>query len=199
MERFPGFDEAVEGYGSTLCSHVHGSDFISSLSKTLPSSGLTRLMAVAGSTGNHTFDLYVLSQKSSTAGVAGLFCYLRPFLKTMPKAAKHPCAIRTCPELTDKRFCPKHEKEHWDKVNANNKRLSPANRGYDSAWNRVRKAYLAAHPLCEECNKAGRTKAAQLVHHKEPVDKRPDLRLSYSNLESLCKECHEKKHGYDKR
>lgn len=41
--------------------------------------------------------------------------------------------------------------------------------------------------------------AATLVDHKIPIRVRPDLRLSYENLESQCDPCHGEKTEEDRR
>jgi len=66
---------------------------------------------------------------------------------------------------------------------------APAHRrGYNSTWRKVRAAKLRHHPLCEECERQGRTIEAAEVHHKDenPMNNEP------SNLESLCRSCHER-------
>lgn len=69
-----------------------------------------------------------------------------------------------------------------------------ANRFYASAaWMRLRDLYRAEHPLCEECSKQGRTEAASDVHHIKERRDFPDLALDYSNLQALCKPCHNSK------
>lgn len=35
---------------------------------------------------------------------------------------------------------------------------------------------------------------ATMVHHIEPLEKRPDLALDLDNLVSLCDDCHDKAH-----
>jgi 5-methylcytosine-specific restriction protein A len=63
------------------------------------------------------------------------------------------------------------------------------------AWRAVRAQKLAIDPLCEDCLKADRTTAAEHVHHVIERKVRPDLALDISNLESLCKRCHNAKRG----
>lgn len=64
----------------------------------------------------------------------------------------------------------------------------------------MRLRYLSAHPLCEECLKSGRTRAAQEVHHVKPIlsgqSEETMRRLAYdpTNLQALCHECHKAKH-----
>lgn len=51
--------------------------------------------------------------------------------------------------------------------------------------------------LCQECKRYGKTTPATTVHHIEPLDSKPDLRLDGSNLISLCDACHNKMHDRD--
>ena len=67
-------------------------------------------------------------------------------------------------------------------------------------WLRLRKEILTAHPLCQECQKAGRIEAATEVHHIRPVeeaityaDKRQRM-YDPHNLQALCHDCHVKVH-----
>ena len=70
----------------------------------------------------------------------------------------------------------------------------------DVRWQRLRVAYLADHPLCEECLAHGVTREAVDVHHvvsfmtAEGVE-RIELALNYDNLKALCKECHQALHN----
>lgn len=58
-----------------------------------------------------------------------------------------------------------------------------------------RKAYLAAHPLCEQCMKEGRYTQATVVDHIVPHRGDPALFWDPSNWQVLCKQCHDKKTG----
>lgn len=69
------------------------------------------------------------------------------------------------------------------------------------AWRRARKAYVDLRKsvdggLCEEC----RTELGYIVHHKKELTPQnihnPEIALSFDNLEFVCKNCHEKIHGY---
>ena len=68
-------------------------------------------------------------------------------------------------------------------------------------WQRLRAAYIAEHPLCEECLKQGKTTAAVDVHHVRSFMSTNDeferaaLAFDYSNLRALCRECHTREHG----
>lgn len=71
---------------------------------------------------------------------------------------------------------------------------------HSTAWLRLRKNILTAHPLCQECQKEGRIEAATEVHHVRPVeeavsymDKRQRM-YDPHNLQALCHACHVKVH-----
>lgn len=94
-----------------------------------------------------------------------------------------------------KRLCPAHDKEHWARVHAEDNRPSAKERGYDKDWSGLRRNYLRTRPMCERCGE-GR---ATIVHHIVEVQDAPELRLEWSNLQAVCRECHEKAHGFDRR
>jgi len=65
----------------------------------------------------------------------------------------------------------------------------------------LRAAYLSAHPVCEDCEQAGRTTIATEVHHIRPIEERagrPDdmqaLAFDPCNLRAMCKACHIQAH-----
>lgn len=68
------------------------------------------------------------------------------------------------------------------------------------AWRLTRQRHIARHPLCEECQRQGRTTSAVLVHHITPVEtgrseaEKERLAFDLRNLMSLCKECHKSIH-----
>lgn len=72
-------------------------------------------------------------------------------------------------------------------------RESPSKRGYDRAWQKLRKSFLAANPLCLFCDQAGIIRAAEVVDHIEPIRIAPERRLDWANLRSLCKPCHDRR------
>ncbi len=69
-------------------------------------------------------------------------------------------------------------------------------------WQKLRKAFLQQHPLCQTCLADGKTTLAQHVHHKisylngSNEAKQIELLLSYENLQALCIQCHTKLHNY---
>ena len=63
-------------------------------------------------------------------------------------------------------------------------------------WKILRQRKLMSNPVCEECDKSQRSKLADEVHHIVPVESAStasgmkSLMFNYSNLKSLCHECH---------
>jgi 5-methylcytosine-specific restriction protein A len=67
-------------------------------------------------------------------------------------------------------------------------------------WEAARQAVIArAHGLCEECLRHGRIEAGKEVHHIIELTEENwrDWRVAYDpdNLELLCADCHNQKHG----
>lgn len=110
----------------------------------------------------------------------------------MPFKPKKPCAWPGCPNLTDQRYCPEHQRQ----ANRNYetyKRDPLSRKRYGASWQKIRKAYAASHPFCEQCMKDGRFIPVEHVHHIIPLSEGgthdPD------NLMSLCKSCHSRIHA----
>lgn len=62
----------------------------------------------------------------------------------------------------------------------------------NTRWRTVRKAYLMAHPMCVKCQQKGIITEATVVDHKIPIRQGGD-EYSWTNLQSLCASCHNKK------
>lgn len=77
----------------------------------------------------------------------------------------------------------------------NDARETAVKRGYGRAWRKYRAVYLDAHPLCARCKAKGLVVPATVVHHRDG-DQWHD---AWENLESLCRACHEREHGRDRR
>ena len=114
----------------------------------------------------------------------------------MPKKPKRPCSYPGCPNLTDGRFCEKHQKQE-------NKRYEKYDRSpemkkrYGRAWKKIRDRHMAEYPLCEMCKKQGRLTPAEEVHHIKPLSMGGTN--DDGNLMILCKVCHSEitaKSGY---
>lgn len=63
-----------------------------------------------------------------------------------------------------------------------------------SRWRRVRLSYLAAHPLCVECERQGRVTPATVVDHIKPINE-GGARFDFENMQGLCARCHNRKSG----
>lgn len=109
----------------------------------------------------------------------------------MPSKPKRPCSYPGCPNLTDRQYCPLHEKSERDKYNKY-ERSSDVNKKYGRAWKRIRDRYVIEHPLCEMCLKEGRLTPTEEVHHILPISQGGTH--ARSNLMSLCQSCHTKIH-----
>ena len=67
-------------------------------------------------------------------------------------------------------------------------RVSPS-RIYGRRWQKLRRAYLAAHPLCE----CGCGYAAAVVDHRRPHNGNAALMYAWDNLQAMTKPCHDRK------
>src|SRR2546422_11469031 len=106
----------------------------------------------------------------------------------MPLAPRKPCTAPNCGELLERGGrCPIHNRQR------ERERGSPRERGYDTAWEKLRRIKLAQDPLCEIQTHCAGVTAADEVDHVIPIRQRPDLRLVMSNLQSACHRCHSAK------
>lgn len=110
----------------------------------------------------------------------------------MPRKPKRPCSYPGCPELTDGRYCEKHQKQEnarYEKYD----RDPAVRRRYGRAWKRIRDSYVKTHPFCEQCYKNGIIVPVDEVHHKIPLSEGGTH--DRNNLIALCKRCHSKIHA----
>lgn len=77
------------------------------------------------------------------------------------------------------------------------RRGSSTQRGYGSDWRQLRERFIHQHPLCLFCEEAGHVVAAEVVDHIVSFTDRPELRLDWGNLRSLCKDCHDRRTARD--
>jgi 5-methylcytosine-specific restriction endonuclease McrA len=68
------------------------------------------------------------------------------------------------------------------------------------AWQRCRAAAWSRDGgLCQDCLRQGRYTAAEEVHHITPLTPDnitdPSISLNLDNLVSICRECHQARHG----
>jgi 5-methylcytosine-specific restriction protein A len=138
----------------------------------------------------------IIMGKENENGSRGLafvgFSYARKErLWPIGRSPKKPCAYPGCARLTDKRYCPEHEKLERDRYNKY-ERSPDINKKYGRAWKRIRDRYVKEHPLCEMCLKEGRLTPVEEVHHIKPISQGGTH--ARSNLMSLCQSCHTKIH-----
>lgn len=113
------------------------------------------------------------------------FFFYRP---SMPQAAPKPCSQPGCGVLVrdGSSRCAKHPK-----VNsfADKKRGNRHERGYGTAWTKLREFVLNRDQgLCQPCEAAGRVTLAHEVDHKIP--KAEGGTDAESNLQAICRTCH---------
>ena len=75
------------------------------------------------------------------------------------------------------------------------RRGSPASRGYDNRWREARAMFLSHHPLCVHCLSRGITQAATVVDHVTPHRGDQTLFWDQTNWQPLCERCHNRKTG----
>ncbi|PKN93003.1 MAG: HNH endonuclease [Chloroflexi bacterium HGW-Chloroflexi-6] len=97
----------------------------------------------------------------------------------MPSRSLKPCTYPGCHVLTPTGRCSAHPIQ----------RNKVVHRLYDRAWRKRASDYLAAHPLCEDCDEQGKVVPSVDVHHTLPHRGDPD-RFKNSPLRALCKACH---------
>jgi 5-methylcytosine-specific restriction enzyme A len=66
-----------------------------------------------------------------------------------------------------------------------------------SLWQHTRKHFLAAHPLCEQCKRDGKVRAAAHVDHMLPLAE-GGAPYDWANLQALCAPCHSEKTAAEK-
>jgi len=96
----------------------------------------------------------------------------------MPYKSRRQCGHPGCPALVDagQRYCPEHKPRRAQSDH------------YDRRWRNISALYLSKHPLCAECQKAGRLTPATETHHIIPAAAGGSDRDE--NLMGLCKPCH---------
>lgn len=115
----------------------------------------------------------------------------------MPKTK---CAVSICREYVElpNRYCAKHkgnaDKTYNREVRYNKDNIKYARFYASSQWRKARRSKLAQQPLCEECLREGKITAATIVHHMTELKDDWNKRLDADNLESICQDCHNKKH-----
>lgn len=67
---------------------------------------------------------------------------------------------------------------------------------HSKEWQAVRAQVLERDAYqCQVCKRSGRLTIADTVHHIVPVRVDPSRKLDPSNLETICRACHNKEHS----
>lgn len=83
---------------------------------------------------------------------------------------------------------PQQQQRRYDQM-----RGTAHERGYGAQWQKARLLYLAEHPLCVECARAGAVRPATVVDHVEPHRGDPVKFWDVGNWQALCKPHHDAK------
>lgn len=114
----------------------------------------------------------------------------------MPLRPKKPCNAQGCNVLTrNPRYCDAHVDigKSAEAKRRERERETSAQRGYSYKWQQARKAYLAKHPLCVECERQGLVVAANHVDHIRPHKGDWTIFWDSTNWQALCHPCHSRK------
>ena len=112
----------------------------------------------------------------------------------MPYKPKKPCNYPGCPELTDGAYCDRHRRQVSREYNTYSRDEDSKAFYASTEWRRLSKIQLRREPLCAACYAAGRITPAYIADHIIPI-RDGGARLDISNLQSLCRACHNKKHN----
>jgi 5-methylcytosine-specific restriction protein A len=107
----------------------------------------------------------------------------------MPNAPARACPRSPCPNMVP---CSTHGAKARRRE-LDQHRGSARARGYDNRWDKARKTFLGANPLCVHCKAEGRVVAASVVDHVIPHRGDRALFWNPSNLQGLCAPCHARK------
>ena len=89
----------------------------------------------------------------------------------------------------------RQEQRRQQRKDFDKRRYSEHDRSFygSQAWLRLRAWVLASEPLCRECLRLKAVRAATVVDHIIDRRKAPDRALDPTNLQPLCKSCHDRK------
>ena len=108
----------------------------------------------------------------------------------MPSAAPRPCRRPGCGVLSrdGSGYCPAHQVDKR-KLSGFDKRLSRHERGYGSAWDKLRPIVFRRDAgLCQPCKAKGLVTAGTICDHIVPKNEGGTDDLD--NLQTICKRCH---------
>jgi 5-methylcytosine-specific restriction enzyme A len=109
----------------------------------------------------------------------------------MPWVPPPPCRVPRCPlRAVYRGLCAVHTRD------LRSARAQASGDGFyrTAAWRAFRAWFLAAHPICRDCDQP-----ANEVHHVQARRTHPDLTFVEENCIGLCKACHSKRTAHDMR
>ena len=102
----------------------------------------------------------------------------------MPYKSQRHCAVPGCPNYAEGgAYCAAHRKDYNKMI-----RDPAVQKHYGRRWEKISARFLSKHPLCQQCQLAGRLTPATETHHIKPVTEGGTD--EDANLMALCKPCH---------
>lgn len=113
-------------------------------------------------------------------------------MPTLRRLCSHPGCSSDA--IRNRQFCAPHAatRDQAHRQQKDKGRPSASARGYDVKWRRIRAMFLRHNPVCLHCSRP-----AEEVDHIIPLAQNGTNK--WDNLQPLCKSCHSKKTGRDKR
>jgi len=84
-----------------------------------------------------------------------------------------------------------------DRCRRTKQSVSTTERGYDHEWRLMSERLRRIHPLCQDCLDRGVVTPSVECHHVVKIIDAPQLRLDPSNIVTICRKCHQKRHEKD--
>lgn len=112
----------------------------------------------------------------------------------MPKRSYRKCNDISCSELTHDSYCDKHSKDVHKDYKRNRQDKKEQAFYSSSSWIKLRNHKRMLNPLCEICLLEDRLTPVDIVHHMCEIKEDWELRLTLSNLQSVCFSHHQKIH-----
>jgi 5-methylcytosine-specific restriction protein A len=107
-------------------------------------------------------------------------------------AALSNCSSPDCPNLTARGLCDEHRRAHRREVDR--RRPTARARGYDTTWERTRRAFLACQPRCSE---PGCWEPAVDVDHHDGLGPLGPRGHDLANLRGFCRPHHARRTARD--
>ena len=137
--------------------------------------------------------LAAATDKTTLISIISTACAVPKKVIKMGNSPSTGCHITGCPHLSIEHsgFCEEHLRER--RRDADKKRGTAVERGYDYRWQQQSKIFLRHHPLCVECSKENKVTPANCVDHIEPHKGNQSLFWDKNNWQPLCKHHHDLK------